>query len=179
MLRKCNHVLSSTCSTDWADMLGSAQVSRRRLWAAGMQDMEQKGPLSRGMGSALHPWGQHLWDKEDVAVKIVPSGKCSTQYRCSHPAVTKVRHCFCRLGQCLSCCTMQKNLPLGDGLSHVIVFWWSVPYPRLWCSPLGICVLSLKHPCVSANRTGCCRHGTGGGQWAAAWCSSWFCAVLV
>lgn len=36
----------------WAGMLGSAQVSRRRLWAAGMQDMEQGTPVSRdGIGA--------------------------------------------------------------------------------------------------------------------------------
>lgn len=143
---------ATTFSPALAALTGQVCLAVPRSWRGCEQPVCRiwsKGSPSQGTESALRCWGQHLWDKEDIAIKIGPSGKHSTHHHCSHSGVTKVCHCLCRFGQYSGYCMMQKTLPLGDGFSHVIIFWWPVPYPLAMMDSRYLCPLSqaaMWHP---------------------------------
>lgn len=161
-------------------MLCSASISRRRrLKAARIWDVLQGTPVLRGQISAVLQ-GQWLWDKENVPVKIVPSGK-SSNHCCSHSDVT--RGAFISFVGLICIWTIsghRENSPIlfltpsGKSFSQGFCFTmndilhsgYEGPF-WLSLSPLSgglVTPIFLKciAACVSANNTECPKHGTCG-----------------
>jgi len=82
-----------------------------------MQDVEQGTPISRGWIGAS-PRGQRLWDKEDVAVKIVLSGECSSHHCYSHSGVTRGPLSPCGLDRYLAIAEYRRQHNMVPGTSR-------------------------------------------------------------
>lgn len=162
-------------------VLYRASISRRRrLKAARIWDVLQGTPVLRGQISAPLQ-GRWLWDKENVPIKIVPSGKCSSHHCCSHSGVTRGAFipfvgliCIWTISGYREDSPILFLTPSGKSFSQDFCFMmnytWHSGYEGPFCVSLSPLSGGLVTPtflkciaaCISANNTECPKHGTCG-----------------
>lgn len=155
---------------------------------------EEKAVISQHLGSAARdpilrgqinapPWGWWLWDKENVPVKIVPSGKCSSHRCCSHSGV--IRGAFITFVGLICLWTISgyrddsvilfltpSGKHFGQGFCFTVTYTLHPGYDGPFWVSLSSLSGGLVTPtflkciaaCISANNTECPKHGTCGGR---------------